>query len=135
MENLKVVKAEGLRLWQHTYSLNRKARRESWGLFRPLNSHDFTVYMLYKGEKPVGYAAWNLWKDGKPVLRQLYITPEERRRGYGCFLLQESWRLFKAGEAFLVESPSHATLNMLVKLGYAKREGEACVGEKVMFVG
>jgi len=140
--NLTVVKAAGLRLWQHAHRLNRMAKVESWEaksldlpFFRRLDKRYFTVYLLLVDGKPVGYAAWNLFDDGVPVLRQLYIVPKERRKGYGSRLLVESWRMFKPTEMFYVESPSNATLNMLVKLGFARRGEDGCVhGVKVMFV-
>jgi GNAT superfamily N-acetyltransferase len=138
-----VVKAAGLRLWQHAHHLNRKAKKESWEaksldlpFFRRLDRRYFTVYLLLVDGKPAGYAAWNFWDDGVPVLRQLYIVPELRRKGYGSRLLVESWRMFKPTRMFYVESPSNATLNMLVKLGFAGRGEDGCVhGVKVMFVG
>jgi GNAT superfamily N-acetyltransferase len=138
----KVVRVAGLRLWQQAHRLNRMARKESWEArsldfpwFHRLDRRYFTVYLLLVDGKPVGYAAWNLFDDGVPVLRQLYIVPEKRRKGYGSRLLVESWRMFKPTEMFYVESPSNATLNMLVKLGFAKRGEDGCVyGVKVMFV-
>jgi GNAT superfamily N-acetyltransferase len=137
-----VVKAAGLRLWQHAHHLNRKAKKESWEaksldlpFFRRLDRRYFTVYLLLVAGKPAGYAAWNFWDDGVPVLRQLYIVPGLRRKGYGSRLLVESWRMFKPTRMFYVESPSNATLNMLVKLGFARRSEDGCVhGVKVMFV-
>lgn len=136
---LKTVKASGLHLWRAAHTLNRKARRESGRsigipLFLKVNSRDFTVYLLYKGGEAIGYAAWNLDEDGTPTLRQIYIVPEERRKGYGAHLLLESKRLFNDPPTFYVESPNYATCCMLVKLGFAERDGDLFTGKNIHFV-
>jgi len=138
---LRVVEARGQRLWRTVHALNRKARIEQYNSntfcahFFRVNSRDFTVYLLYKGDEAVGYAAWNLHEDGTPTLRQLYIKPEERRKGYGAHLLLESKRLFSNdAPTFYVESPNYATCCMLVKLGFAERDGNTVRGKNIYFV-
>lgn len=138
---LRVVEARGQRLWRTVHALNRKARIEQHNSntfcahFFRVNSRDFTVYLLYKGDEAVGYAAWNKHEDGTPTLRQLYIKPEERRKGYGAHLLLESKRLFSNdAPIFYVESPNYATCCMLVKLGFAERDGNTVRGKNIYFV-
>jgi predicted GNAT family acetyltransferase len=136
---LRVVEAKGLRLWRTVHTLNRKARIEQVNsntfYFFMVNSRNFTVYLLYKGDEAIGYAAWNQHEDGTPTLRQLYIKPEERRKGYGSYLLLESKRLFSNdAPIFYVESPNYATCCMLVKLGFAEWDGNRVRGKNIYFV-
>ncbi|MEM2254810.1 MAG: GNAT family N-acetyltransferase [Candidatus Bathyarchaeia archaeon] len=134
LEKLEVVKARG-RLWMKVYRLNRLAKREYPYFLTPRPAY-FSVYLLLKDGEAVGYAAWNRFEDGTPVLRQIYVLPEHRRRGFGSFLFEESRRMFSQSETFYIEAPiSESALQMFSKLGYVEVVGEEIRGKNgVRFV-
>jgi len=72
----------------------------------------------------------------KAILRQIYITKEERFKGHGTKLLRFWVKNFadKINDKFGVESPNGPSQKILVKLGYAKIEGEYIKGVKCSFV-
>ncbi|HTR36222.1 MAG TPA: GNAT family N-acetyltransferase [Bryobacteraceae bacterium] len=87
-----------------------------------------------------GYLFWseNRAPSGarEPILRQLFVRKEFRERGVGTAMVQ-TWadRLASPlAERFGVESPNDHTLRMLVRLGYARRDGDSVVGTKCYFV-
>ncbi|MEM3579347.1 MAG: GNAT family N-acetyltransferase [Candidatus Bathyarchaeia archaeon] len=133
-EKVEVVKAKG-RLWMKVYKLNRLAKREYPYFLTPRPAH-FNVYLLLKDGEAVGYAAWNRLKDGTPVLRQIYVLPDCRRRGFGSFLFEESRRMFSQSQTFYIEAPiSESALQMFSKLGYVEVVGEEIRGKNgVRFV-
>jgi len=117
--------------------LNYLARKEQ-SAFRIMPRREFENYILMSKEKVIGYLAWT-WKN-LPRLGQIFIVREERRKGYASTLVQhfvdEQCRTpNERGFLFGVESPNEATLGLLVKLGYAREEGDKIVGLKVGFVG
>jgi len=141
VENLEVVEAKGAK-WRIVHRMTEMERLEAFQTrfeiphFMRLSPRHFKAYILYKNGVPIGYAAWNFFKGnrGKPVLRQIYIIPEERRKGYGTYLFQTSRRMFSNSEKLFLESPSRATLYMLLKLGVLERDGDVIKGKNVWFV-
>jgi len=139
-DNLMVIEAKGAK-WRTIHRMTRMQRFEACKnfdapLFNHVDPEHFTAYILYKNGKPIGYAAWNFYNGDrdKPVLRQLYIIPEERRKGYGTYLFQTSRRMFSNSEKLYLESPSRATLCMLLKLGVLEIGGDVTRGKNVWFV-
>jgi hypothetical protein len=126
-----VKKADGAK-WRTIFSFIKKLRNEPEHSFMLMpNSENFTGYIIYLDGKPIGFATWNcLQKDppvnrkflrmpldqNKPCLRQFYIIPEERRKGYGTILFLESRKQFTKSQNLYVESPNTGTGQMLAKL-------------------
>ena len=121
--------------WRTIYSFINKLRQEPEHVFmhRP-NPKDFTAYIIYLDEKPIGFATWNLLRheppkdkewlanymkldENKPCLRQIYIISSERRKGFGLILFRESRKHFTKSQNLYVESPNKGTAGILVKLG------------------
>ncbi|MBI2135923.1 GNAT family N-acetyltransferase [Candidatus Woesearchaeota archaeon] len=94
-----------------------------------------TVYILAKDGMPIGYAYWNNFNDyDERVLRQMFIMPEHRG-GTGKKLMKATVDLEAPGDKkFSVESPNATSIQMLISLGYAKREGDGIQGIKCTFV-
>lgn len=106
-------------LWRTIYKLCREANREELLFFLTPYSKYFTGYILYKNERPIGYIVWNHFfnDESKPVMRQIYILPEERRKGYGSYLFETSRAMFTQSQNLVIESPNSASAGMLIKLG------------------
>ena len=128
-ENIEVLKAQGSN-WRTIYSFIRKLREEEHSFFMLTpKPEDFSAFIIFLNKKPVGFCTWNflplnpkyprisLPDKDKPVLRQLYIIPSERRKGYGTFLFTESRKKFSDSPNLYIESPNKGTTEMLVKLG------------------
>jgi GNAT superfamily N-acetyltransferase len=103
--------------------------------FRALSPDSFTVFMLLDDEGPIGYAAWNLFenKEEDPTLRQIYIVPQNRRKGYGTYLFTESRKLFSDAPTMVVERPNSTFVNLLCKLDLAEKHDKTVTGKGVMF--
>jgi hypothetical protein len=87
-----------------------------------------------KKEKYVGFISWT--ENKNPILRQIFIIKDERRKGYATKVLTFWVDNFsdKISDKFGVESPNEKSQNLLVRLRYAKIEGENIKGLKCFFV-
>lgn len=87
-----------------------------------------------KKRKYVGFIVWT--ENKHAILRQIFIVKDERRKGYATNLLEFWVRNFadKINDKFGVESPNEKFQKILVKLGYARIEGEYIKGVKCFFV-
>lgn len=82
--------------------------------------------------KPVGYISFTKKKreyEGVPVIRQLFVKQEARRRGHATELVKyllerQCYKSNSQGNSFLIESPNRKTLRLLEKLGFLKRVGQ-----------
>jgi len=103
------------------------------------------LYIREKGQKPGlvfdvkkgNYVGFVVWTENKhAILRQIFIMKDERKKGYATNLLEFWVRNFadKINDKFGVESPNETSQKILVKLGYAKVEGECIKGIKCFFV-
>ncbi len=100
------------------------------------NPNDNTrVFILARDGMPIGYAYWNNFgKDNKRVIRQLFVMSADRG-GTGKKLMKATVDLEAPGDKrFSVESPNTISTQMLISLGYAKRNGEGLQGIKCAFV-
>ncbi|MFQ6071332.1 MAG: GNAT family N-acetyltransferase [Methanosarcinales archaeon] len=87
-----------------------------------------------KKQKHIGFIGWTEGENA--ILRQIFIVKDERLKGYGTKLLKfwvENFAI-KINNKFGVESPNEKSQKLLVKLGYAKIEGEYIKGIKCFFV-
>ena len=141
--SVEVKQAKGAN-WRSIYAFIKKLRQEPKHsyLLCP-NPGDFTTYIIYFDRKSIGFSTWNLLRreppkgqerlanhmkldENKPCLRQIYIIPTERRKGYGTIFFKESRKQFTTSQNLYIESPNTATAEMLVKLaiiGPANTEG------------
>ncbi|MEM5871973.1 MAG: GNAT family N-acetyltransferase [Candidatus Aenigmatarchaeota archaeon] len=90
--------------------------------------------LIFDENKIIGYIIWT--EDKYATLRQIYIVSDERNKGYGT-LLTKFWVeniANKINDKFIVETPNEKFNNILIKLGYAKREGNCIKGIKCSFV-
>jgi predicted acetyltransferase len=87
-----------------------------------------------KKEKYVGFISWT--ENKNPILRQIFIIKDERRKGYATKVLTFWVDNFsdKISDKFGIESPNEKSQNLLVRLRYAKIEGENIKGLKCFFV-
>jgi GNAT superfamily N-acetyltransferase len=92
--------------------------------------------LLFNDKTYLGFKVWSV-KEKTAIARQIYIVPEERRKGYGLMLM-EYWVkniADKVNEIFEVESPNRKSLGILIKLGYLKAEGEYIKNSKCIISG
>lgn len=62
-----------------------------------------------------------LWTDEKRIMaRQIYIDPDERRKGYALLLMKYWVDTFVGEDFFWIERPNYSSVSLLKKLGYAK---------------
>ncbi|MHA1962410.1 MAG: GNAT family N-acetyltransferase, partial [Candidatus Thorarchaeota archaeon] len=98
-----------------------------WERFK---SGDDRVYIAVDSGRIVGYSQWN--DDfGKRIFRQVFVMSDSRQKGFGSALARIEGGL--PGQ-FLVESPNDSGLNLLIRLGYAKKEKEDVIGVKCGFI-
>ena len=110
--------------------LNIAAKKEDEtfkNLPRPISENsDSHQYVLLSAEKLIGYLAFiPNWEDS-PLLNQIYIVPEERRKGYARKLVQyfiEKNCNPSSETLFSVESPNEASHMLLFnKMGLDKEK-------------
>jgi ribosomal protein S18 acetylase RimI-like enzyme len=151
-DDLLIVRPSSKNEWLFAYDLNRRAKKDE-RLFVSLKPKYHIVFLLIRGRKALGYISWGYlnFKAGlpverilkivspehrKPFLSQIYILPEERRKGYATKLLQETFKIIKEGyeKELIVESPNEKMAKLLIKLGYAGETEEGIVGINTSFV-
>lgn len=103
--------------------------------FGRLDQHEAALLLVGSGKgRYAGYIVWTV--DAHAVLRQIFIFPRERRRGLARAAMMY-WAVNHAepvASRFGIESPNKKSMNLLVRLGYAKRAGRRVVGDKCFFV-
>jgi len=119
--------------------LNMIAKEENLGFLTPnLEVHKGALLIDRKKEKYIGYIFWH-WKkfkgesSVKPVLNQIFVVEDERRKGYGTKMIKTWVENIIEGRSFVVEEPGIEALKILVKLGYAEVNGEKVIGKKCSF--
>lgn len=73
--------------------------------------------------KYLGYLSWDMTEGKLPTVRQLFVVPDERRKGYATRLMQYFVSKIATKQTanslrFLVESPNEASFKLLKKLGF-----------------
>ncbi|NOR85257.1 GNAT family N-acetyltransferase, partial [archaeon] len=97
--------------------------------------------LLFDIQKNI-YLGFIVWTDKSlknkkyAILRQIFITNEERRKGYGTKLLKFWIKTFadKINERYCIESPNKLSQKMLISLGHAKIEGQYIKAGKCFFI-
>ena len=78
-------------------------------------------------DRLIGYVTWTVTDSEGLVLRQLYIVPEERRRGFATKLVRH-WVKHEARGTFDVDNLNYELQQLLVKAGFATVEGDKIRG-------
>ncbi len=104
--------------------------------FRSVSEKDHRAALVFRSEQ-AAYIGFLVWTEGGPLaLRQIFVRPEDRRKGYASDALR-FWVEHYAeplGRRFGVESPNDRTLRLLVKLGYARTKGKEVISVKCFFM-
>lgn len=81
----------------------------------------------------LGFLVWT--EDEHAVIRQIFILDEERRRGHAERMVKFWIERFakRLNERFGIEAPNEKALNLHLKLGHIKLEGDSYVGVKCFF--
>ncbi len=104
-------------------------------MFVRKNDQDAGLYFDRRRGKYLGFIVWNVAEE-HAILRQIFIVPDERRKGLGAKLVS-FWVAHyadKVNDTFGIESPNEKALNLHVKLGHARIEGDSVKGERCFFV-
>jgi len=85
--------------------------------------------------KYLGFLVWNQ-SEGHVILRQIFIVPDERRKGLATRLVTFWVEHYadKVNDTFGIESPNEKALNLHIKLRHARMEGDSVKGLKCFFV-
>jgi len=96
---------------------------------------DAGLYIDTARRKYLGFIVWSVG-DGNAVLRQIFIAPDERRKGLAARLVSFWVEHYadKISDTFGIEAPNERALNLHVKLGHAIIEGDSVKGTKCFFV-
>jgi len=111
------------------------AKEENTGfLYFREEEHKAALVFSVEKEKYIGFIVWTENKNA--ILRQLFIIDDERRKGHGTKILKFWVENFanKINDKFGIESPNNKLNKLLVKLEYAKFDGEYIKGIKCFFV-
>jgi len=95
--------------------------------------HSSLLCLDAKRQKYIGFL---IWSEGEsPVLRQLFVVKNERRKGYASEIVRFWVARYasKSQERFGIEGPNDAALALHVKLGHIKIEGSSMIGVKCYF--
>jgi hypothetical protein len=90
---------------------------------------DSLVLVCTDGKRYIGYLDSSVDDDGTPLLHQIFIADDHRKRGLGTEVLRywaETY-VFPRVEKFGIESPNARSLGILQKLGYIQRDGNKTI--------
>jgi len=117
--------------------LNYMAVKEEQS-FKVMPRRTVKNYLLLSRHKFIGYLAWS--EEGRlPIMRQLFVVQEERRKDYATRLIQyfvekQCPEPNKEGIYFCIESPNYASSRLFAKLGFIEIKDDKLIGVKVRFV-
>ena len=103
--------------------------------FSNADEHHAASLLNRKANKYLGFICWT--EKENAVLRQIFILKDERRKGYAQKMVG-FWIDRYANpldEKFGIESPNENVLNLHIKMGHVRREGDRAIGVKCTFVG
>ncbi len=89
----------------------------------PFRSPELSVHrcLILTCKQPNVIGGYLLWTDddGEATLRQIYVMPSLRRRGFAAALVHHWISVYadKIGARFAIEAPNHKSRNLLLKLG------------------
>lgn len=105
--------------------------------FRAMPSKTVRSYILLSKKQLLGYIVWT---GGRlPTIRQLYVTVENRRRGYATalirfFVKEQCPEPDHNGIHFCIESPNDASSHLFAKLGLLEINEDRLTSNKIRFV-
>ncbi len=111
--------------------------REEEKSFRSVTADgSFSAHLLFDTgkRKVVGFLVWNIeWKHA--ILRQIFIVPDERRRGLAERLVVFWVKEYadKISNIFGIEAPNEKARSLHAKLGHIKIDGDSATGIKCFF--
>jgi GNAT superfamily N-acetyltransferase len=93
------------------------------------------LYFDKRRKKYLGFVVWSADSD-HAVLRQIYIVPDERRKGLASELVSFWVEHYadKVSNKFGIEDPNGKAQQLHIKLGHATLEGDSVRGVKCFFV-
>jgi GNAT superfamily N-acetyltransferase len=99
-------------------------------LFARPKEHEAGLLLDSKKRQYVGFLVWT--ENKFAVLRQIFIVEDERRQGHAKKLLKFWVERYadRLHERFGIESPNEKALNLHLKLGHVKLEGDSYTGIK-----
>ena len=80
--------------------------------------------LMWADGKVAGYYNYS-FDMGIPILRQLYVAPEFRNKGYGATMIKSFIAKFSNKICYGIESPNPKTANLLRKIGLVNNEGKS----------
>jgi|Deesub1362B_J571_1020462.scaffolds.fasta_scaffold00660_2 ribosomal protein S18 acetylase RimI-like enzyme len=100
------------------YLLVREAQQEIKYFNSPRNWS--IVRILWDNGEAIGYYMHNIC-HGYPILNQIYVRPQFRRKGYGTKLVIDSLQILKNYTTIAIETPNENSLRLLEKLGLVRK--------------
>jgi len=115
-KEINLVECHNLRTTLPLYLLEFFSHNEKNG-FLSFKSNYQNAILLYICDECIGYLIWTFKKsehDGCPILRQIFIKKEHRKKGWGSVLIQKWHKIYITnGSKFGVENPNHITFKIL----------------------
>lgn len=110
--------------------------KNEYSSFRRPNIHDINskIYVITEKGIPMGYAYWNDINDDERCFRQIYIRDQFRRKGFGTMLTEKTVEIESKNKIFIIESPNEKSQEILLKLGYVKKNNGKLTGIKCKFI-
>jgi GNAT superfamily N-acetyltransferase len=136
-EELRIAEVESERDLLIVHVMQSMAREEGEPfLGARLEEHGCCLVFHSLGRMFLGYVLWSD-DESEATLRQIYVVPEERRKGFAAGLLTYWVREYadRIGARFAVESPNEKSVALLVKLGFASADATPSSEHKCFFVG
>jgi Acetyltransferase (GNAT) family len=104
-------------------------------ILSPPNEHYAALLLDRETMKYLGFMCWT--EKENAVIRQIFVLKAERRKGYAQKMVA-FWidRYAKPlNEKFGIELPNEKALELHIKMGHVRREGDRAVGIRCTFVG
>lgn len=92
--------------------------KRGWQSFHPMFHHAVVLCKGNSSWSPVGYLMWS--EDDSLIIRQIWVSSENRREGAGSFLIDEWLKMFNPEneKQLILESPETSLKNLFNKKGY-----------------
>ncbi|WP_209625492.1 GNAT family N-acetyltransferase [Methanobacterium petrolearium] len=123
---INLVECRNLRTTLPLYLLEFLSHEEENG-FLSFKSKYQNAILLYVHNECIGYLIWSFKKrehDGCPILRQVFIKKEHRKKGWGSLLIQTWYNIYVTsnGGKFGVENPNNITFKILINLEHITKD-------------
>jgi len=105
------------------WHLAKKEASEFLSIDTVIDNKLFHAKILWKQGETIGYYAYTTEENSLPILQQIFVRKEYRRRGYATQMVQNFLDTFKGPVG--IESPNEHSLKLLEKMGLVKRTKKA----------